>query len=137
MATPILTTKLSIPPKRTDWVVRSRLLRRLDEGLRHRLTLVSAPAGFGKTTLIASWLHKQQPLPQVAWLSLEEDDNEPVRFLAHLIAAWQTLDGGIGQAALSLLETPQLPRMEHLMTLLINDLALLAKPTVLKSKRLR
>ncbi|MEK7833278.1 MAG: helix-turn-helix transcriptional regulator, partial [Acidobacteriota bacterium] len=131
MATPILTTKLSIPPKRTDWVVRSRLLRRLDEGLRHRLTLVSAPAGFGKTTLIASWLHKQQPLPQVAWLSLEEDDNEPVRFLAHLIAAWQTLDGGIGQAALSLLETPQLPRMEHLMTLLINDLALLAKPGVL------
>ncbi|MGH9802211.1 MAG: helix-turn-helix transcriptional regulator, partial [Blastocatellia bacterium] len=131
MATQILTTKLSIPPKRTDWVVRPRLLKRLDEGLRHRLTLVSAPAGFGKTTLIASWLHKQQPLPQVAWLSLEEDDNDPVRFLAHLIAAWQTLDAGIGQAAQSLLETPQLPGIEHLMTLLINDLALLTAPGVL------
>ncbi len=130
MATPILTTKLSIPPKRTDWVVRPRLLKRLDEGLRHRLTLVSAPAGFGKTTLIASWLHKQ-PLPQVAWLSLEEDDNEPVRFLAHLIAAWQTLDAGIGQAAQSLLETPHLPKLEHLMTLLINDLASLTTTSVL------
>ncbi|MBS1788338.1 MAG: helix-turn-helix transcriptional regulator [Acidobacteria bacterium] len=131
MATQILKTKLSIPPKRMDWVVRTRLLKRLDEGLRHRLTLVSAPAGFGKTTLIASWLHKQQPLPQVAWLSLEEDDNDPVRFLAHFIAAWQTLDASIGRTAQSLLETPQLPKLEHLMTLLINDLALLSATGVL------
>lgn len=131
MATPILTTKLSIPPKRTDWVVRPRLLKRLDEGVRHRLTLVSAPAGFGKTTLITSWLHKQQPSLQVAWLSLEEDDNDPVRLLAHLIAAWQTIDVRIGQTAQSLLETPNVPKLDHLMTLLINDLALLSAPGLL------
>ena len=92
MYTPILTTKLSIPPKRQDWVLRTRLTKRLDQGLQRRLTLISAPAGFGKTTLIASWLHslgnRHQTAPRMAWLSLEEDDNEPFRFLSHFIAAW-------------------------------------------------
>lgn len=131
MLTSILTTKLSIPPKRTDWVARPRLLHQMDEGMRHRLTLISAPAGYGKTTLIASWLHKQPSIARTAWLSLEEDDNDPIRFLAHFIAAWQTIDPNIGQTAQSLLETPQLPQLNHLMTLLINDLAMLTEPVVL------
>ncbi len=129
MATPVLTTKISIPPKRLDWVVRQRLLKQMDEGLRHRLTLVSAPAGFGKTTLIASWVHKRQL--RLVWLSLEEMDNDPVRFLAHFIAAWQTIDANLGQRAQSLLETPSLPQLNHLMTMLINDLAALSEQMVL------
>ncbi|MBS1808690.1 MAG: helix-turn-helix transcriptional regulator [Acidobacteria bacterium] len=131
MSTPILTTKLSIPPKRMDWVVRPRLLKRLDEGVRHRLTLISAPAGFGKSTLIASWVHKQQTCPRLAWFSVEEDDNDPVRFLAHFIAAWQTIDVRLGQVAQSLLENPNFPPLNHLMTMLINDLANLSESVVL------
>lgn len=131
MATPILTTKLSIPPKRTDWVVRPRLLKRLEEGARHRLTLVSAPAGFGKSTLLASWVHKHSPLPRLAWLSLEEEDNDPVRLLAHFIAAWQRIEPSLGQTVQALLETPQAPPLNHLMTMLINELATLTEPVVL------
>jgi LuxR family transcriptional regulator, maltose regulon positive regulatory protein len=123
----ILTTKLYIPPARPDWVPRQRLVKRLDQGLRRKLTLVSAPAGYGKTTLISAWLsglaERLEETPRVAWLSLEEDDNEPDRFLAYFIAALQTWDRGIGEAVLALLETPQLPPLTQLMTLLINDLA--------------
>lgn len=131
MATPILMTKLSIPPKRNDWVLRPRLLKRLEEGARHRLTLVSAPAGFGKSTLLASWVHKHSPLPRLAWLSLEDEDNDPVRFLAHFIAAWQRIEPSLGQTVQTLLETPQAPPLNHLMTMLINELAALTEPVVL------
>ena len=127
MTTPILTTKLSIPPRRTDWIIRLRLLNRLDEGLGRRLTLISAPAGSGKTTLAASWLHglcgQKQAAPRVAWLSLDQEDNDPVRFLTHFIAALQRIDPAIGQAAQSYLKTPHVINLNHLMTLLINDLA--------------
>src|SRR5262245_28456369 len=96
---PILTTKLSIPPRRPDWVLRARLIEQLDQALGKKLVLVSAPAGFGKTTLVASWLHSpgDREDTRVAWLSLDEDDNDPIRFLAHLIATLQTIDQGIGQ----------------------------------------
>jgi LuxR family maltose regulon positive regulatory protein len=135
MSTTILTTKLSVPPPRAEWVSRQRLIDRLDEGFERRLTFVSAPAGFGKTTLIASWLRglgeRLSLAPRVAWLSLEDDDNAPIRFFSYLIAVLQTLDGGIGQTAKSLLEAPQPPAVNHLMTLLINDLANLKEPSVL------
>lgn len=131
MSTSVITTKLSIPARRSDWVLRPRLLKRLDEGLKRRLTLISAPAGFGKTTLLASWLHNLGDRKQVAWLSLEEDDNDPVRFLTHLIAALQTIDRTKGQMALPLLETPRVPRLEHVMTLVINDLAALPGTNVI------
>src|SRR5258708_7443967 len=139
MSIPVLTTKLSIPPKRSDWVQRTRLIDRLDLGLQRKLILVSAPAGFGKTTLIASWLHsqreRQQPsssaAPNIAWLSLEDADNDIVRFLTHFIAAWQTIDAGTGQTAQALLETPSVPQIDHLMTMLINDLAVLPEPNIL------
>ena len=135
MSTTILTTKLHVPPARQDWIYRPRLLARLDEGLRRKLTLVSAPAGFGKTTLVASWLHglgeRLPPPPRVGWLSLDEDDDKPLRFAAYLIAAGRKLDAGVGQTAMSLLEAPQPPAFEHLTTLLLNDLAELGGPAVL------
>jgi LuxR family maltose regulon positive regulatory protein len=135
MSTTILTTKLNAPPPRPDWVSRPRLDERLDQGLKSKLTLVSAPAGFGKSTLITAWLHglseKLQPPPRVAWLSLEEDDDTPSRFIAYLTAAMRMLDENVGQVAQSLLEAPHPPPPNHFMTLLINDVAALQAASVL------
>src|SRR5262245_39482189 len=118
MAIPVLTTKLSVPPIRHDWVARPRLIKQLDQGLGRKLTLISAPAGFGKTTLITSWLHRlddrQQQATCIAWLSLEEDDNFPIRFMTHFIAALQRIDPGIGQTVQALLELPRIPKLNHL-----------------------
>jgi LuxR family maltose regulon positive regulatory protein len=86
MATPLLTTKLYTPPPRSNCVPRPRLIERLNEGLQCKLTLISAPAGFGKTTLVANWKLTIDNL-KVAWLSLDDDDNDPTRFLVYLIAA--------------------------------------------------
>jgi LuxR family maltose regulon positive regulatory protein len=124
----ILTTKLYIPPPRPNLVPRPRLVERLDEGLRlgRKLTLVSAPAGFGKTTLVTDWLcskGKDISSRSIAWLSLDEADNDPTRFFTYLIAALRQLDGEAGQAAQSLLGASQLPPVESLMTLLISDVA--------------
>ncbi|HKQ54071.1 MAG TPA: hypothetical protein VJT74_16965, partial [Pyrinomonadaceae bacterium] len=89
-AGPRLTTKLYLPPARQTLVDRPRLLEHLNEGLQGKLTLISAPAGFGKTSLVAAWReHSETPL---AWLSLDADDNEPTRFLDYLVAALQTID---------------------------------------------
>jgi LuxR family maltose regulon positive regulatory protein len=135
MSTTILTTKLNVPPPRADWISRPRLIDSLDQGLRTKLTLVSAPAGFGKSTLVTSWLHgladRLPAPPRLAWLSLEEDDTAPLRFLAYLTAALKTLDGSVGHTALSLLEAPQPPHPNHVITLLINDLAELPATCVL------
>jgi len=85
---PLLVTKLHIPPTRFELVPRPRLTERLNQGMRGKLTLISAPAGFGKTTLLSEWAeNSKQP---VAWLSLEEGDNGPMRFLAYFVAALQT-----------------------------------------------
>jgi LuxR family maltose regulon positive regulatory protein len=93
----LLRTKLSIPPPRPDRVERSRLVERLTAALDRRLTLVSAPAGFGKTTLLAEWVGScGRP---VAWLSLDPGDNDPVRFLTYLVAAVQTIDGDLSHNA--------------------------------------
>ncbi|MCL4560579.1 MAG: tetratricopeptide repeat protein [Chloroflexi bacterium] len=89
--TRLLQTKLSIPPVRAELVPRPRLLARLNEGLAGKLTLISAPAGFGKTTLLACWT-KSCRLP-VAWLSLDDSDNEPVRFMAYLVASLEKAGG--------------------------------------------
>jgi LuxR family maltose regulon positive regulatory protein len=121
MATPILTTKLSLPPKRPDWIVRLRLLNQLDKGLGRKLTLISAPAGSGKTTLAASWLHglsgRKQDAARIAWLSLDQEDN------SHLVAALQKIDPQLGRAAQAYLKTPHVLNLNHVMTVLINDLA--------------
>ncbi len=127
MSTPLLTMKLYVPPARPERVPRPRLIRRLDEGLRlgHRLTLVSAPAGFGKTTLLTDWIGQREG--PVAWLSLDEQDNEAPRFWAYLIAALQTVHAELGQGALQLLRVPQPPPTQAILGSLLNEIAALAQ----------
>jgi LuxR family maltose regulon positive regulatory protein len=94
VSTPLLTTKLYMPLIRPDLVSRPRLLERLNAGLHRKLTLISAPAGFGKTTLLSEWaVDCRRP---VTWLSLDEGDNDPARFLAYFIAALQMVEENIG-----------------------------------------
>jgi len=153
VAIPILKTKLYLPPERARAVARPRLLARLDEGLRPgcSLVLVSAPAGFGKTTLVSEWIashHRGGPrlepggavvapeggmtlrqaqgrLPslQVAWLSLDSGDNDPARFLAYLAAALQSADVEVGHDVRAALQSPQPPEAEAVLTALLNALA--------------
>ncbi len=126
---PLLTTKLSVPPLRADLVQRLRLFERLKEGLARPLTLVSAPAGFGKTTLVTEWLNSaERPF---AWLSLDESDNDPARFLTYFVAALQKIDPAIGQAALAMLQAPPSPPPEAFLTSLINDIAAAPQPFIL------
>src|SRR5437016_254089 len=117
--TPLLATKLHRPLPRAHLVRRPQLAARLTQGVMGPLTLVSAPAGFGKTTLLAQWL-AESGMP-VAWLSLEPGDNELVRFLSYLIAAFQTLDPHLGAGALTLLQMPPPASAETVLTLLTND----------------
>ncbi|MFN2270654.1 MAG: LuxR family transcriptional regulator, partial [Anaerolineae bacterium] len=136
MPTPLLTTKLYVPPPRPNLVLRPRLVERLDDGLRlgHKLTLVAAPAGFGKTTLATEWLYsKGQAVSScsIAWLSLDEGDNDPARFFTYLIAALRQLDAGVCQATQSLLGSPQMPSTESLAATLANDIGAILAPFVL------
>jgi LuxR family transcriptional regulator, maltose regulon positive regulatory protein len=122
MPAPILATKLFIPPPRAKIVSRPSLIARLDEGLTagSRLTLISAPAGFGKTTLVSEWVAGcERP---VAWLSLDEGDNDPIRFLTYLVAALQTNAPNIGEGVLAILQSPQLPPIESILTALLNEI---------------
>ncbi len=116
----LLATKLHVPRLRAQFIRRSHLVERLQQGMERALTLVSAPAGFGKTTLVAQWLAESGT--PVAWLSLEPEDNEPVRFLSYLIAALQRLDLHVGNAMLPLLQAPRPAPLERVMALVINDL---------------
>ncbi|MDY6877383.1 MAG: LuxR C-terminal-related transcriptional regulator [Chloroflexota bacterium] len=129
MTTLLLTTKLYVPPPRTDLVLRPRLIERLNAGLHRKLTLVSAPAGFGKTTLLSEWVAGCRRA--VAWLSLDESDNDPVRFLTYFLVALQRVDPNIGQAAQAMLQAPQPPPPETLLTSLINDIAATPQPFAL------
>ena len=125
----LLTTKLFIPKTRPDLVSRPRLIERLNTGLRRNLTLVSAPAGFGKTTLLSEWVAGcERP---VAWLSLDEGDNDPTRFLAYLIAALQTIAQNIGVGVLAMLQSPQPPPIEPILTALLNEFATFPEDFVL------
>ena len=129
MPTPILSTKLYLPPPRSNAVRRPRLIERLNNGLNGRLTLVSAPAGFGKTTLVSAWAATcGRP---VAWLSLNEDDSDPARFLTYVVAALQTLHGGLGVGVLAALQAPQAPPPDAVLTVLLNEIAALPHELVL------
>ena len=120
MSTPILATKLHVPSPRPKIVLRPRLIERLNEGLPGKLTLISAPAGFGKTTLVSEWVAGcERP---VAWLSLDKGDADPARFLAYLVAALQTISAGIGGGVSAALDSPQPPAIEALLTILINEI---------------
>lgn len=128
MSTPILATKLYIPPQRPNLVLRPHLMERLNEGLGqnqgfgHKLILISAPAGFGKTTLVSEWVANcERP---VAWLSLDEGDNDPTRFLGYLVAALQTIMVNIGEEVLGLLQSSQSLPTESILTVLLNEIAI-------------
>jgi LuxR family transcriptional regulator, maltose regulon positive regulatory protein len=132
MDTALLVTKLHIPQVSPKLVARPRLLARLADGLTRPLTLISAPAGFGKTTLLSEWRRSiagQRWL--LAWLSLDEGDSDPARFLAYLVAALQQIDPAIGHATQAMLHSPQPPPIEVLLTALINDIANVAAPFAL------
>jgi LuxR family maltose regulon positive regulatory protein len=134
VSTPLLKTKLYVPPPRPELVSRPRLIERLNAGLHRKLTLISAPAGFGKTTLVSEWVQAMggaTPPIAVAWLSLDESDNDPTRFLAYLIAALQTIDANLAIGALSSLQSPQPPLTEVVLTSLINDIAAIPDRIVL------
>src|SRR5512136_975982 len=127
MLDPLLATKLYIPTVRPSRVSRPRLLQRLDEGLGQgaRLMLISASAGFGKTTLLSEWVAgcgRSEPKVRVAWLSLDEGDKDPTRFLTYLVAALQTISVNIGAGALAVLQSPQPPSTESILTTLLNDI---------------
>jgi LuxR family maltose regulon positive regulatory protein len=136
MATDLLQTKLRAPRLRPLLVPRPRLLETLNEGLAGKLTLVSAAAGFGKTTLVSSWLdalqtaHAILPPPQIAWLSLDANDGDPARFLSYVIAALQRIDPQLGKAAQAMLQASPLP-IPALLTSLLNDVAAQPNPVML------
>jgi ATP/maltotriose-dependent transcriptional regulator MalT len=119
----LLTTKFLAPQARRSWVARPRLYDRLEAGMERRLTLVSAQAGSGKTTLLSAWrtarLSEDRP---IGWFSLDESDNDPTRFWTYVIAALQRVGLGVGERALTLLDTPRSP-IESILSSLINDIA--------------
>src|SRR5688572_17470643 len=97
MLLPLLTTKLNIPPVSPHLVYRERLMERLTEGLERKLTIISAPAGFGKTTLLSQWIADAAHRPErVIWLSLDRRDNDPHRFWRYFIAAVKSLESANG-----------------------------------------
>ena len=130
MAAAILVTKLYIPPPPPKVVLRPRLIERLNESLHRKLILISAPAGFGKTTLISEWLAGcEKP---VAWLSLDEGDGDPVRFLTYLVAALQTISKDIGIGVLGAIQTsPLMTINEFLLATLLNEIAAIPDHSIL------
>ena len=121
MPAPLLLTKLFVPRPRANIVLRPRLVERLSGVMQNKLTLISAPAGFGKTTLVSEWLANCGQ--KIAWLSLDEGDNDPARFLTYLVAALQTIEAKIGKAVLGILESPQPPPTESILIVLLNEIA--------------
>src|SRR5215216_4418606 len=129
MSTPILTTKLYVPPPRPHAVLRPRLTGRLNESLHRKVTLISAPAGFGKTTLLGEWVAGcGRP---AAWLSLDDRDSDPTRFLTYLVAALQTIAPNMGEGVQGALQSPQPPPAEAMLTALLNEIITLPDDFVL------
>jgi LuxR family maltose regulon positive regulatory protein len=129
MSTPVLATKLFIPPPRPNAVLRADLIARLHAGLHGRLTLISAPAGFGKTSLVSVWIAGcGRP---AAWLSLDDGDNDPARFLTHLVAALQTIAPTIGAEVAGALQSSQPPSPEVILTALLNDISAIPDHSIL------
>jgi LuxR family maltose regulon positive regulatory protein len=157
MPVSLLSTKLHAPPPRPNLVRRPRLIRRLDEGLRqgHRLTLISAPAGFGKTTLLSEWTthfassildfglheHRQDPIQNcVSWVSLDRGDNDPARFWSYVVAALARAHRGesagegrdeVGSGTMELLHWPQPPPIDSLLAPLLNEITATSSQSVL------
>jgi len=121
----LLRTKLYRPPSKPSIVPRPQLVEKLIQGMTGKLTLVSAPAGYGKTTLVA------ESLPQAAWLSLDQGDNDPTRFWSYAFAALQGVRAELGTSALAALASPQPPPIEALLTNLINQATTLSAKVIL------
>jgi ATP/maltotriose-dependent transcriptional regulator MalT len=119
MLTPLLATKLYIPPARSNRVPRPRLIGQLSST--RPLTLLVAPAGFGKTTLLSDWISQSEC--RVTWLSLEEGDNDPIRFWVYIIAALQKLQAELCEGALTLLQSPQSPPITSVLSTIINEIS--------------
>jgi len=130
MATRLLETKLHAPPRRHGLIARSRLTDRLSRAAESKLTLVSAPPGFGKTTLVADWVASRGPHTGTAWLSLDSTDNDPASFWTHVVAALQTAAPNVGDGAMSAFLSPQ-PDLGAALHTLLNDLAALPRDLVL------
>ena len=125
----LLKTKLYTPPVSAWFVPRPRLTGRLEEGLACKLILISAPAGFGKTALLGEWIGKcGYPY---AWLSLDEGDNDPIRFLSYVIAALQSIDPDLVRGLTVQMGGPDLPSMQAMLPVLINNLASKTEPILL------
>ncbi len=130
----LLSTKLVAPHPRAPLVPREQLLVRLDEGFGHKITLISAPAGFGKTTLVSEWIaerRKHNDLPPMAWVALDAVDNDPVRFWRYVLTACQAFGADVSESALALLNNSPQPPFEALLTMFINKIALLSNRVVL------
>lgn len=127
MNEPLLQTKLFIPPFQPNLLPRPRLVERLNQAIwqNSRLILISAAAGFGKSALLSQWVHSQDAVERksmrFAWVSLDSGENDLVRFLAYFIGALQTLEEGLGEGALALLQSPQPPAAEMILTALLNE----------------
>ena len=134
MPGPVLTTKLFMPPPQPHAVLRPRLIERLSEAQGRALTLISAPAGFGKSTLLSAWIDqraRQDPKLRVAWLSLDEGDNDPSRFLLYLAAALHGVEPSCGADAMAALHSPQPPSAEAILIDLINEIDGIARDILL------
>ncbi|MEJ2485677.1 MAG: hypothetical protein P8Y68_08070 [Anaerolineales bacterium] len=125
----LLATKLHIPQLQADIVPRPHLFERLEAGLARKLTLISAPTGFGKSTLVADWLAENSL--RAAWLSLDQGDNDPVRFWAYLIAAIQTIYSEVGEEAWQIVDASRLRSIEPVAISLINDISQLPNDIIL------
>lgn len=131
LASQLLNTKIFIPPARPEIVSRPRLLERLSENEYSKLTLISAPAGFGKTTLLSEWIANKNLHARIAWVSLDKGDNDPVLFWSYVISAVQSVDPDLGVDVLATLQSPQPPPIDSLLTDLINEIAVASRPVIL------
>jgi LuxR family maltose regulon positive regulatory protein len=121
VAVPLLRTKLYISALQSEIVARSQLVQQLNAGLLRTATLISAPAGFGKTTLLREWITDQDL--EVAWFSIDQGDNDPIRFWAYVVAALQCIEPDLGEHIFAALQTPQPPSIDSLLADLINEIS--------------
>lgn len=119
---PLIKTRISIPPVRSQVVPRARLVARLDEAVRRPFALLNAPAGFGKTTLLTQWIDREQGKVRAAWLALDETDRDPAHFLHYLVAALETVVPGVARAPVAQLGSLRVPLPRDLMALLLSEL---------------
>ena len=131
MSLQLINTKLNIPKLRSGIVSRENLLSRLSEGISTKLTLISAPPGYGKTTLVLDWLvHSGSGYP-VAWVSLDESENDPIQFLLYVIAALEKIQEDVGQDVRAILQGSQELQIQTILSILINDIDLIGEDFIL------